>query len=256
MIAHGLGAAGFAKHDDKPFTVSGILEPTGTPVDRTVHVSVEGITAIHVDWKGGSRVPGMSIDAETVRKMDLTPRSITAFMVGLNSRLSAFRVLREINNFRREPLLAILPGVALQELWGLMGTAEAALGAVAILVVAGGLLGMLTMMLASLNERRREMAILRSIGARPLHIGAMFLIEALFIAALGCLLGLVLLYSAMVILQPVVETQLGLFIPIDMPQLREWLILALVLASGALASIIPALLAYRRSLADGMTVRI
>ena len=256
VIAHGLGTAGFAKHDDKPFTVSGILEHTGTPVDRTVHVSVEGITAIHVDWKDGSRVPGMSMDAEAVRKMDLTPRSITAFMVGLNSRLSAFRVLREINNFRREPLLAILPGVALQELWGLMGTAEAALGAVAILVVASGLLGMLTMMLASLNERRREMAILRAIGAQPLHIGAMFLIEALFIAALGCLLGLVLLYSAMVILQPVVETQLGLFIPIDMPQLREWLILGLVLASGALASIIPALLAYRRSLADGMTVRI
>ena len=84
----------------------------------------------------------------------------------------------------------------------------------------------------------------------------MFLIEALFIAALGCLLGIALLYSAMVILQPVVEMQLGLFIPIDMPQLREWLILGLVLASGALASIIPALLAYRRSLADGMTVRI
>ena len=112
VIAHGLGTAGFAKHDDKPFTVSGILKPTGTPVDRTVHVSVEGITAIHVDWKSGSRVPGMSIDAEAVRKMDLTPRSITAFMVGLNSRLSAFRALREINNFRREPLLAILPGVA------------------------------------------------------------------------------------------------------------------------------------------------
>ena len=256
VIAHGLGTAGFAKHDDKPFTVSGILEPTGTPVDRTVHVSVEGITAIHVDWRGGSRVPGMSMDAEAVRKMDLTPRSITAFMVGLNSRLSAFRALREINNFRHEPLLAILPGVALQELWGLMGTAEAALGVIAILVVAGGLLGMLTTMLASLNERRREIAILRAIGAQPTHIGAMFLIEAMFIATLGCLFGLALLYSAMIILQPVVETQLGLFIPIDMPQLREWLILALVLASSALASIIPALLAYRRSLADGMTVRI
>ena len=256
VIAHGLGTASFAKHDDKPFTVSGILKPTGTPVDRTVHVSVEGITAIHVDWKGGSRVPGMSIDAEAVRKMDLTPRSITAFMVGLNSRLSAFRALREINNFRHEPLLAILPGVALQELWELMGTAEAALGVIAILVVAGGLLGMLTMMLASLNERRREIAILRAIGARPTHIGAMFLIEAIFISALGCLFGLALLYSAMIILQPVVETQLGLFIPINMPQLREWLILGLVLVSGGLASLIPALLAYRRSLADGMTVRI
>ena len=256
VIAHGLGAAGFRKHGDKPFTVSGILEHTGTPVDRTVHVSVEGITAIHVDWKNGARVPGMSMDAKSVRKMDLTPRSITAFMVGLNSRLDAFRALREINNFQSEPLLAILPGVALHELWRLMGTAETALALIAILVVASGLLGMLTMMLASLNERRREMAILRAIGARPIHIVAMFLIEALIIAILGCFLGLVLLYAAMAILQPVVETQLGLFIPIDALQLREWLILSLVMASAAIASIIPAVFAYRHNLADGITVRI
>ena len=115
---------------------------------------------------------------------------------------------------------------------------------------------MLTMMLASLNERRREMAILRAIGARPIHIVAMFLIEALIIAILGCFLGLVLLYAGMAILQPVVETQLGLFIPIDALQLREWLILSLVMASAAIASIIPAVFAYRHNLADGITVRI
>ena len=255
VIDHGLGKGRFVTHKEKPFRVSGILERTGTPVDRTVHVSLDGITAIHVDWKRGARVPGMVIDADAVRKMDLTPRSITAFMVGLNSRLSAFSALREINNFRGEPLLAILPGVALQELWGLMGTAEAALGAVSILVVIGGLLGMLTMLLANLDERRREMAILRAVGARPLHVGAMFLAEAILIAGVGCVLGLLMVYTGMVILQPVIEAHLGLFIPIAFPISREWLILCLVMGAAAAAGLGPALMAYCRSLADGMTVK-
>ena len=255
VIDHGLGTGRFATHKDKPFRVAGILEQTGTPVDRTVHVSLGGITAIHIDWKGGSRVPGMAIDADAVRKMDLTPRSITAFMIGLKTRLGAFRALREINQYRGEPLLAILPGVALQELWGLMGTAEAALSAVAILVVVGGLLGMLTMLLANLNERRREMAILRAVGARPLHVGTMFLAEAILIATVGCILGLFMFYMGMVILQPVIETQLGLFIPISFPMFREWLILSFVMGAAGAAGLVPALMAYRQSVADGMIVR-
>ena len=176
-------------------------------------------------------------------------------LIVLKSRLGAFRALREINQFRGEPLLAILPGVALQELWGLMGTAEDALSAVAILVVIGGLLGMSTMLLANLNERRREMAILRAVGARPLHVGTMFLAEAILIAAVGCVLGLFMFYMGMVILQPVIETQLGLFIPISFPMFREWLILSFVMGAAGAAGLVPALMAYRQSLADGMIVR-
>ena len=255
VIDHGLGAGRCVRHDNKPFRVAGGLARTGTPVDRTLHVSLEGITAIHVDWKGGARVPGMVIEAGAVRKMDLTPRSITAFMVGLKSRLGAFRALRQINKFRSEPLLAILPGVALQELWGLMGTAEDALSAVAILVVVGGLLGMLTMLLANLNERRREMAILRAVGARPLHVGAMFLTEAVLLAGVGSVLGLLMVYSGMIILQPVIDAHLGLFISIAFPSFREWLILSFVMGAAAAVGLVPALMAYRRSLADGMIVR-
>ena len=100
---------------------------------------------------------------------------------------------RSINKYREEPLLAILPGAALQELWSLMGTAETALSAISIFVVVSGLLGMLTMLLASLNERRREMAILRSVGARPAHIFGLFVFEATVLTAIGALTGLVLL---------------------------------------------------------------
>lgn len=255
VIAHGLGRTGFANHDDKPFRVAGILAKTGTPVDRTVHVSLEGIEAIHIDWRGGTRVPGMRISADEVRAMELRPRSITAVLIGLESRLQTFALQRHINEYRAEPLLAILPGVALQELWGLMGTAETALAGISIAVVVAGLLGMLTMLLASLNERRREMAILRSVGARPGHIFGLFAAEATLLTALGAALGTALLYLGLLIAQPIIDTRYGLYLSITPPTLRDIIILGAVILAGFLSGLVPAYRAYRQSLADGMIVR-
>ena len=100
-----------------------------------MHVSLEAIEAIHVDWQSGAPIPGQSISADEVRKMDLTPKAITAALVGLKSKLATFKMQRAINNYQEEPLSAIMPGVALQELWGLVGTAETALSAVSAMVV-------------------------------------------------------------------------------------------------------------------------
>ena len=255
VINHGLGKIGFARHEDKPFRVAGILQKTGTPVDRTVHVSLEGIEAIHVDWQGGRRTPGITIGADEVRRMDLKPKAITAFLVGLKSKIATFSVQRRVNQYREEPLLAIIPGVALQELWSLMGTAETALSAISVFVVATGLLGMMTMLLASLNERRREMAILRSVGAQPLHVFALFAAEAAVLTVAGALLGLALLYVALAIAQPIVDARFGLFLSIGWPSPRDLAILGLVVVAGLLAGAIPATRAYRQSVADGMMVR-
>ena len=255
VVDHGLGSAGFSKHEDKPFRVAGILAKTGTPVDRTVHVSLEGIEAIHIDWQSGTRVPGMSVSAEAVRRMELRPRAITAFLIGLDSRLATFAVQRHVNGYRAEPLLAILPGVALQELWDLMGTAEAALTAISVFVVVTGVLGMLTMLLAGLNERRREIAILRSVGARPLHVFALFVAEATVLTAAGTLLGLALLYASLLVAQPIVDARFGLYLSIAPPTARDMAILGLVMVAGFLAGTVPAHQAYRKSLADGMIVR-
>jgi putative ABC transport system permease protein len=174
VISHGLGNVSFAHHDDKPFRIAGILERTGTPVDRTVHVSLEAITAIHLDWGSGMQAQGDGrISAEQARAQDLTPESITAFMVGMRMKVMTFTMQRAINEYRLEPLLAIIPGVALTQLWNLVGIADTALMIVAAFVVLAGLLGMLTAILTSLNERRREMAILRSVGAQPRHVFSM-----------------------------------------------------------------------------------
>lgn len=257
ILAHGAGEVNLFKHSNKPFTVVGVLAKTGTPVDRTVHVSLAGIEAIHIDWHNGNRpLPGMSMSASAALKQDLTPKTITAFLLGLKSRISAFSVQRYINNYPKEPLLAILPGVALQQLWDMMGVAEKALLAISLLVVLVGLTGMATVILTSLNERRREMAILRSVGARPVHVFLLIMGEAISLTLVGTALGLILLYGLLWIGQPFIETRFGLFINIDWPTNYELFLLVCVFVASLLVSIIPAYRAYRYSLTDGMTIRI
>ena len=255
IVAHGLGSVSFLEHEDKPFRVSGILAKTGTPVDRTVHVSLPAIEAIHVDWQSGARIPGQSVSVEEVRKMTLEPKAITAAFIGLKSKLATFRLQRAINEYPEEPLSAILPGAALQELWGLVGTAESALSAVSAMVVLTALLGMVTMILTTLNERRREMAILRSVGARPVTILSLLVTEAGVLTFCGVALGAVLLYIALIVLQPFIDRTYGLHLAIDPPTWDQLAVLAAIVAAGFVAGLLPALRAYRLSLADGMTVR-
>jgi putative ABC transport system permease protein len=254
VVAHGI--ASFVEHENQPFRVAGILEKTGTPVDRTVIVSLEAIEAIHVDWQGGGAIPGQVTSPDAIRQMDLEPQAITAVLIGVQSRLQVFGLQRAINNYAQEPLLAILPGVALQELWQIVGVAETALVAVSGMVVITALIGMMATIFSSLNERRREMAIFRAMGARPRVILSLLVIEAAVMAAIGAVIGLGLLYLGLVVAQPVVDAQFGLWLPIEAPSLRELWVLLGVVAAGAIVSMVPALRAYRMSLADGMMVKI
>jgi putative ABC transport system permease protein len=187
--------------------------------------------------------------------MNLTPKAITAALVGVKSPLQTFALQRAINEYPEEPMLAILPGVALQELWGIVGIAETALLAVSAMVVVTALIGMMATIFSSLNERRREMAIFRAMGASPIAIVGLLVLEAILTAAAGGLLGLALLYAGLAVAQPVIDSAFGLFLPINPPAMREFLVLLAVVAAGAIASLVPALRAYRISLADGMLVR-
>ena len=260
VLSHGgAGNAGgprFAEHGDKPFTIVGVLARSGTPLDRALLVSLEGIEAIHIDWLGGAPMPGVKIAPEHVRKFDLRPKSVTAALVGLHSRTSVFRVQRQINTHAGEALTAILPGATLQELWGLVGIAEQALLAVSALVVAVGLAGMIAVVVASLGERRRELAILRALGASPRQVFALLAVESVLLALAGIAVGLALLYGAGAALAPWLTSQHGLHLSLGWPSAGEWRLLAAVLVASLAASLVPALRAYRYSLADGMTIRV
>ncbi|HEX5844308.1 MAG TPA: ABC transporter permease [Pseudomonas sp.] len=257
VLAHGVASISLVKHDDKPFKVVGILTRTGTPVDRTLHISLAGMQALHIDWQNGMPARGAAkVSAAQARQLDLQPQAITAVMLGLTSKIATFSLQREINEFRGEPLLAILPGVALQELWSLMGTAEKALFVVSLFVVLTGLIGMLTAILTSLNERRREMAILRSVGARPWHIASLLIVEAFALALAGVLLGLLLLYLGIAGSQGYVQANYGLYLPLNPPTGYEWTLLGAILSAALLMGCVPAWRAYRQSLADGLSIRL
>lgn len=254
VVAHGL--ASFTEHKDQPFKVSGILNKTGTPVDRTVIVGLRAIEAIHIDWQEGAQVQGQTTPIDVIRKMKLQPKAVTAALVGIENRLQVFGLQRAINKYNKEPLLAILPGVALQELWQIIGIAEVALIGVSAMVVITALIGMMAMIFSSLNERRREMAIFRAMGARPRVILGMLILEAAVIATIGAILGLALMYLGVYIAQPIIDAEFGLWLPSKAPTLNEFLVLAAVIIASIIASLLPALRAYRLSLADGMLVRI
>jgi putative ABC transport system permease protein len=256
IIAHGAGRVSFIQHDDKPFTVVGIIKKTGTPVDQTVHVRLEGIEAIHIDWQDGAPVPGQSISAQEVLTMNLSPKVVTAFFVGLRSRIAAFGVQRFVNQYAKEPLLAILPGVALQELWDLIGVAEKALLAVSGFVVVVGLSGMLIALMTSLNERRREMAILRSVGARPLHVFSLIVGESALLTLAGVAIGIGLLYGLLIVSQPMILTKFGIFVSIGGLSPYELSLIGIICLAGIAIGIVPGYRIYRYSLADGMTIRI
>lgn len=256
VLSHGMGEDGIAGHDDKPFTVVGILERTGTPVDRTVHVGLAAITALHLDWAGGAPLPGLSIPEQHLAKFDLTPKEITAVLIGLKNRAGVFRMQRHVNAYPAEPLLAVLPGVALDQLWQVAGAAENALLAVSALVVAVGLTGLVAVILAGLNERRREIAVLRSVGARPRDVFLLLAAESLLIALLGSALGVLLLAVLAPLAGPALQAHYGLALAPHPSSAEEWRLLAGVAAVALLASLFPGWRAYRLSLADGLTPRL
>lgn len=256
VLSHGIGSQSMAEHADKPFKIIGILDATGTPSDRTVHISLEAMTAIHLDWVAGAPIPGVTIPQELVGKFDLSPKEITAALIGLKSRADVFRMQRFVNEFRGEPLLAVLPGVALDELWQTIGMIERALFAVSALVIVVGLAGLIATMLAGLNERRRELAILRALGAGPRDVFLMLAIEGLLVTTAGALLGVGVLFAGTQFGATWILEHLGIQISSHLLSSTELGLLSAVLLTGLIASLVPGWRAWRMSLADGLTPRV
>lgn len=324
IVSHGIGDVSFLDHDDVPFRVTGILDRTGTPVDRTVHITLAGMEAIHSEddhdehdadhtehGHGDHDEHGEDHDTDHGEHADdeehgdqhhehgdddeehaddhaehadehaehaddhaadhaeggdealvelhederFQPDAITACIVGLKSKPQLFGLQRFINEYPAEPLMAIVPGVTLQQLWELLGAAEAALLAVSAFVIAAGLVGMLTTLLTSLAERRREMAILRSVGAGPGWVFGLLLAEAVILAGAAAILGVVAVHAGMLAARPIVLERLGFYLAAGPPGTFDLIIVLVVTAAAALIAALPAWRAYRFSLADGLTVR-
>ena len=242
VVSHGLSAKpGIMDHDQHPFTIVGVLDRTATPIDHTVYITLAGMEAIH----------GVGTMAEDIRI-----ESVTAFFVGLNSRLDTMRVQREINSDRSEPLLAIIPGVALSALWRGINMTDSGLKAISAMVILVGLTGMLVSLLGTLQERRREMAIFRAVGARPGMVVRLLLLEAAALTFFGLLGGLVINYGLLATARPLLESAFGLVLPIRPPSVSEWIYLGVIWLAGILMGLAPAFNAYKNTLADGLSIRV
>ncbi len=253
VLSHGSGEIAGNDHTDKPFKVVGILAPTGTPVDRSVHIGLTGMEAIHLDWAMGVPLPGMAVPADKAGEQDLTPKTVTAALVGLKSRAAVFAVQRRVAEYEAEPLLAVLPGVALDELWAVIGAGERALLAMGGLVAVVSLAGLMAVIVTGLEQRRRELAVLRSIGAGPGPVFALLITEGALVTALGALLGVVACAAAVALLGPLTQMHFGVSLSLGWPTPAEWFLVAAVLLAGTLAGLLPGWRAYRISLADGLT---
>lgn len=240
-IAHGIGSTSFTNHDQAPFTVSGILAPTGTPVDKTVHVSLPAIEAIHLSPRALQAVLDDPASAPE-------PGNITAALLGLNSKFATFTLQRNINNYEDDRLMAVLPGVAMAELWSLMSTVENLLRAIAALVLISSLFGLSTMLLASMNERQAEIAVFRVLGAGPGLILVLILLEALILVALAIGVSMFTLAGLLFGLEDWLAAEFGLFLSYDILSTELMVMAGLVFLSTLVVSLIPGIEAYKNAL--------
>ena len=272
VVAHGAGEVSFIEHDEHPFHVTGILAPTGTPIDRTIHVSLAGIDAIHADMTGAPSEEDVDPLAAALARLDhnhdheghvhdahcghAVAGEITACFVGLQNRSAALGLQRMVNEYDEEALSAVMPASALQQLWELVGVVEKALLAVSGFVVLVGLTGMMVALMIGIDQRRREMAILRSVGARPSHILGLIVGEAGLVTFLGVVLGYALLFLLIMVLQPMLTSRLGLHLSLAAPVAWEIGLAVGICVAGLLIGLLPAYRSYRYSLADGLMVKV
>ena len=240
-LSHGIAKGNLPLHKNNLFNVVGILEATGTPVDKTVHIPLEGITALHIPPN----------KRNNINQLDLTPISVTSCLIGLKSKFSIFSIQQRINNWSKEPLMAIIPGVSLSRLWSIISTVDSAFLIITILVTIIAFIGLLLSLFMSLQQRKRELAILRIMGAHPLQLAMMLTLESLFITISGVILGIVLVMSVGIFLTPILEEKMGLILSLTQLSFNELYLSLGIILFGLLTSFIPAFLAYRKSLSEG-----
>ncbi|MES3038897.1 MAG: ABC transporter permease [Bdellovibrionota bacterium] len=258
VIDHGVTkGVGIQHHDDKPFQVSGILKPTGTALDDSIYISLFGTEAMHIDWQSGAAPDhNHHVPATSIKKENMQIDQITAFFLRTKSRVETLRLQREINSYAKEPLLAVIPGVTLGELWRGLSQIEQILKIISWMVIFVGLAAMLSTLLAGLNERRREMAILRSLGAGPARITLLMVFESAFLTLIGIILGVVFNLCGFFILQNWLQNEFGLYMVGPAFTSTEFIYLLITFVFGIFVGLIPAYKASKAALKDGLAVRV
>lgn len=234
----------------RPFVVTGVLSPIGTPVDKTVHVTLAGIEAIHL---APAALANILKSQDAANNASLRPSSISMVLLGLESKMAVFTLQRAINNYPQYRLMATMPGVALAELWQLMGMVENVLIIISVLVLISSLIGLSVMLLSSKRERRREIAVLRIIGASPFTVFSLIMTEVMLLVSVSVLSALGLLSLTFVLLNDWLSATYGLFIDANLMTPNTLSIAGIIVLCSAMTTLLPAIDAYRTALQSNLS---
>ena len=264
---------GFEKHEDHPFTVTGILEVTGTPLDKSVFVTLGGLGEIHReigaeahheeghDEEGhheeGHHEEGHHEDHGSFKEQGgkLVATSVSGFFLGAKNRMDSLNLQRTLNTWDGDALLAILPGMAMAELWKNLSIIETAMSLVSFCVVVAGILGLFVSLYIISGQRQREMTVLRAVGAGPGAIFAMLAGEAVGLVLGGIGMGAGVMYAGLYLLSPWIEKKFSISFPISGVSTMDIVFAASMLAVGCLVGVLASFKAYRSAMREGLATR-
>ncbi len=255
VLSHGASDSHYSAYDhsDKPFAVVGILKRTDTPVDGSLYITLSGMEAIHIDWKDGAP-PSSNTSLKTGHSENLKIHSITSFLLRAKNRVDSLFIQREVNDFAAEPLMAIIPGVVMGEVWNSFSYLEVGFQVVSWVVALASLVGLFLALILSTELRRREMAILRAIGLSVRSLFKLIIFETLVLTLTGIVIGVGFVFGGFYLLRGEFEAWTGLVIPIIGLTFVEGLFLCSLVAMAMCVAIYPALRTFRNALSDGLKV--
>ncbi len=245
---HGLIFDENKRHEDE-YTVVGVLEATNSPLDRIVWIPIEGVYRMSGHVLRGT---GRNFRPEAGQAIPEEHREVSAVMLKLKDPQAGIYLDQTINRQGTRATLAWPIGRSMADLFDKIGWVNRVLELVAYLVVLVAAGTILSSLYNTMNERRREFAILRSLGARKSTVFSAIVAEATAIAGLGALLGYVVYAGILGIAFLIVRAQTGVVLDVFKADPVLWMTPIAMIVVGALSGLVPAFKAYRTDVASNL----
>jgi len=248
-ISHGSSRAVAKKHDDFSFQVKGVLKKTGTPIDQAVFIDLRGYELIHLGWQSGTKIFNLKqLDLSSLTEKELTPKTVTAAFVGLKSKLTLFRFAADIKKYPNEAISAVIPGIALSELWSMVGIVDQGFEFLSWIIIVISLISMVSLIISSIDSRKREMTIYRANGATPIYLSILVVLEAIFIGLTAIIGAIILVTLVTYFATEQLNLILGITPEFDWISWDEAKVFAIILISGIFSSLVPAIIVFKKNL--------
>jgi putative ABC transport system permease protein len=250
---HGLSFdEGTSERHNLLFTVVGVLEPTNTPADRVIWIPLEGYFRMPGHALGGAGT-GQDFVPQHGQPIPDEHKEVSAVLITIGSPQAGFTLDNLINRRGREYTFVWPVNRVMADLFNKFGWAHDVLTLVAVLVVLVAAGSILASIYNPMNERRREFAILRALGARRTIVSGAIVTESAAIAALGALLGFAVYGVLMAGVSAVLRQELGLVLDVTRYHPAFALTPVCVVTLGALTGIVPAIKAYATDVATNLS---